>query len=137
MPMFYFFKDPQMTWPPRIQQMPSTSHVSIPNFSNSYKHYPLQNSSSSKQLVAPRRSFHNNTTSQIPHQQQQFQQNYQQQQQYQHHNQFNYVPISNSNNSPSFAHYPPSQQINHFNHISYTTPPIENLTFEHRESSNG
>uniref|UniRef100_A0AC34FR97 Uncharacterized protein n=1 Tax=Panagrolaimus sp. ES5 TaxID=591445 RepID=A0AC34FR97_9BILA len=135
-----FQMDPQMTWPPRVQQMPSTSQM--PNFSNSYKHYPLQNSSSSKQLISTRHSF----TSQIPLQQQQQHQHpqnhsqlhhHQQQPQQQQQQQSPSINYNISSNNYSHAHY--SSPSTHFNQISYTSyapPPIEKLTFEHRENSN-
>jgi hypothetical protein len=121
-----------MTWPPRIQQGPSTSQMPN-NFSTSYKHYPLQNSGSIKELISTRNSFPSQIPQQLQLQHQQHPHHHQQQpqQQQQQSPPINYI----SSNNYSHAHYP-SPPI-HFNQIPYTNsyapPPIENLTFEHHE----
>jgi nuclear factor 4 len=124
-----FQMDPQMTWPPRIQQGPSTSQMPN-NFSTSYKHYPLQNSGSIKELISTRNSFPSQIPQQLQHQQHPHH-HQQQPQQQQQSPPINYI----SSNNYSHAHYP-SPPI-HFNQIPYTNsyapPPIENLTFEHHE----
>ena len=115
-----------MTWPPRIQQMPSTSQATVSNFAN--RHYALHSSGSSKQLIGPRHSFNSsiNTSSEftnIPHQNRSSKQQPQ--------SSF----MGNTNPTFEYTHYQP--QLNHqASYPTFAPPPIENLTFEHREKTN-
>lgn len=124
-----------MTWPPRIQQMPCTSHVySNPNLLSKN----FSNSSRSKERIAPRHSFHtsSNTNDIIPHQYHQQHQSLHPQQ-----SQVNFINTSSlSHYNPQIQYNNPSQPLNVNNQLSYTsittstyaTPPIEMLNIDNK-----